>query len=67
MATELLTSLSILDRFLAILVLLAMIIGVIIGVYAPGVQKAFNGAKFAGTSVRKSLAHPYRVETDSMT
>ena len=45
-------SLSILDRLLAPLVLLAMILGVIIGVYAPNVQNAFNGAKLAGTSVR---------------
>jgi ACR3 family arsenite transporter len=30
-----------------------MILGVIIGVYAPNVQNVFNGAKFAGTSVRK--------------
>ncbi|ORY26594.1 sodium bile acid symporter family-domain-containing protein [Naematelia encephala] len=50
-ALALVKSLSILDRFLAPLVLLAMILGVIIGVYAKGVQSAFNGAKFAGTSV----------------
>lgn len=53
---ELVKSLSILDRLLALLVLLAMILGVIIGIYAPGVQEAFNGrAKLAGTSVRKSV------------
>lgn len=31
-----------------------MILGVIIGVYAPHVQQTFDGAKFAGTSVRKT-------------
>ncbi|CAD6572525.1 MAG: hypothetical protein TREMPRED_000567 [Tremellales sp. Tagirdzhanova-0007] len=50
-ASGLVRSLSILDRLLAPLVLLAMILGVIIGVYAPNVQNAFNGAKLAGTSV----------------
>ena len=54
-ALALVKGLSILDRFLALLVLLAMILGVIIGVYAPGAQAAFSGAEFAHTSVRKSL------------
>jgi hypothetical protein len=48
----LLTSLSILDRLLALLVLIAMILGVVIGVYAPNVQEIFNKEAFAGTSIR---------------
>jgi ACR3 family arsenite transporter len=47
-----LTSLSILDRLLALLVLIAMILGVVIGVYAPNVQEIFNKEAFAGTSIR---------------
>lgn len=39
---------------LALLVLIAMILGVVIGVYAPNVQQAFSGAELAGTSVRES-------------
>lgn len=38
---------------LALLVLIAMILGVVIGVYAPNVQQAFSGAELAGTSVRE--------------
>jgi ACR3 family arsenite efflux pump ArsB len=45
-------SLSILDRLLALFVLLAMILGVVIGVYAPNVQTVFNGAELAGTPIR---------------
>jgi ACR3 family arsenite efflux pump ArsB len=48
-----LSSLSLLDRFLAPIILIAMILGVIIGVYADGVEEAFNGARFAGVSVRE--------------
>ena len=51
----LLGSLSVLDRWLAPIVLLAMILGIIIGEYAPNVDKSFNGAKFADTSVRQLL------------
>ncbi|GFZ48130.1 Arsenic compounds resistance protein 3 [Saitozyma sp. JCM 24511] len=50
-AKTLLTSLSILDRLLALLVLIAMILGVVIGVYAPNVQEIFNKEAFAGTSI----------------
>lgn len=53
MGIALIKGLSILDRFLALLVLIAMILGCVIGVYAPGVQAAFSGAEFAHTSVRK--------------
>lgn len=53
MASALIKGLSILDRFLALLVLIAMILGVVIGVYAPGAQAAFSGAEFAHTSVRE--------------
>lgn len=51
--TALVKSLSILDRLLALFVLLAMILGVVIGVYAPNVQTVFNGAELAGTPIRK--------------
>lgn len=44
---------------LALLVLLAMIIGVLIGNYAKGVQEAFAGAEWQGVSIREaSLAPP---------
>lgn len=46
-----LNGLSILDRFLAFFVLGAMIIGVIIGEFADGVQEAFSGASFRGVSI----------------
>lgn len=51
--TALLKGLSFLDRFLAILVLLAMIGGVLIGYYVDGVAEAFSGATFEGVSVRE--------------
>jgi len=48
-------SLSFFDRYLAIFILLAMITGVLIGVYAPKqVERAFGGAEWQGVSVRKS-------------
>ncbi|CCO35190.1 Arsenite resistance protein ArsB [Rhizoctonia solani AG-1 IB] len=51
-ATTLFKSLSFLDRYLAILILLAMITGVLIGVYKEEqVQRAFSGASWQGTSV----------------
>ncbi|KDN35157.1 hypothetical protein RSAG8_11802, partial [Rhizoctonia solani AG-8 WAC10335] len=51
-ATALFKSLSFLDRYLAIFILLAMIAGVLIGVYKEeGVQRAFNGASWQGTSI----------------
>lgn len=43
--------LSILDRMLALFVLLAMIIGVLIGNYADGVEEAFSGARWEGVSI----------------
>ncbi|KAH7337318.1 sodium bile acid symporter family-domain-containing protein [Rhizoctonia solani] len=51
-ATGLFKSLSFLDRYLAVFILLAMIAGVLIGVYKEeGVQRAFNGASWQGTSI----------------
>ncbi|KAJ9128217.1 hypothetical protein QFC24_000509 [Naganishia onofrii] len=50
-AFTLLRGLGFLDRFLAFFVLGAMIIGVIIGEFADGVQEAFSGASFRGVSV----------------
>lgn len=44
--------LSWLDRLLAVFVLLAMIIGVLIGYYVDGVAEAFSGATFEGVSIR---------------
>ncbi|QRV78183.1 arsenite resistance protein ArsB [Ceratobasidium sp. AG-Ba] len=45
-------SLSFLDQYLAIFILLAMISGVLIGVYKEdGVQRAFAGASWQGTSI----------------
>lgn len=45
--------LSILDRLLTPLVLLAMIVGVIIGEFVPGVQHAFDTATFGDVSLRE--------------
>ncbi|KIM52569.1 hypothetical protein SCLCIDRAFT_1223640 [Scleroderma citrinum Foug A] len=43
--------LSLLDRLLAPLILLCMIVGVLIGVFVNGVQEAFNTVEFHGVSV----------------
>ncbi|KAG8742628.1 hypothetical protein FRC10_001177 [Ceratobasidium sp. 414] len=51
-ATGLFQSLSFLDRYLAVFILLAMVSGVLIGVYKEeGVQRAFAGASWQGTSI----------------
>ncbi|KAJ1299443.1 hypothetical protein OPQ81_002691 [Rhizoctonia solani] len=51
-AKTLFKSLSFLDRYLAVFILLSMIAGVLIGVYKKeGVQRAFNGASWQGTSI----------------
>ncbi|QRW19864.1 arsenite resistance protein ArsB [Rhizoctonia solani] len=51
-ATGLFKSLSFLDRYLAVFILLAMITGVLIGVYKEeAVQRAFSGASWQGTSI----------------
>ena len=47
--------LSIADRLLTPAILLAMIIGVVIGEYAHHVQKAFNTARFDTVSIRESF------------
>ncbi|KAG8932453.1 hypothetical protein FRC01_013823 [Tulasnella sp. 417] len=45
-------SLSFLDRYLAIFILLAMIAGILLGIYAENaVRKAFNGAQWEGVSI----------------
>lgn len=41
------------DRLLTPTILLCMIIGVIIGVFVPGVQAAFDTVRFDTVSVRK--------------
>ncbi|KAG8934935.1 hypothetical protein FRC02_008917 [Tulasnella sp. 418] len=52
MASGVYKSLAFLDRWLALLVLIAMILGVVIGVYAEnGVRKAFHGAEWEGVSI----------------
>ena len=47
----LLRQLSFLDRFLVLWILLAMIMGVLIGYYVPGVQQSFETVQFASVSV----------------
>lgn len=50
--TGLFKSLSFLDRYLAIFILLAMITGILLGIYAEhSVRKAFNGAQWEGVSI----------------
>lgn len=48
---NLLRRLSFLDRFLALWILVAMIVGVVIGYYVPGVQRSFATVQFASVSV----------------
>ncbi|KIO30787.1 hypothetical protein M407DRAFT_145761 [Tulasnella calospora MUT 4182] len=51
-ASELFNSLSFLDRYLAVFILLAMVCGILIGVYAErGVREAFGGAQWKGVSI----------------
>ncbi|KAF7977754.1 hypothetical protein HWV62_2846 [Athelia sp. TMB] len=52
-AQALFKKLSILDRLLTPAILVCMIIGVIIGVYTPNVQEAFDTVRFQSVSVRK--------------
>ncbi|KAL7409993.1 arsenical-resistance protein ACR3 [Mrakia frigida] len=47
----LLKGLSFLDRFLAVFVLLAMILGVVIGKFAPNVNAVLNGSTLKGVSI----------------
>jgi len=49
----LLQKLSILDRLLTPLIILAMILGVIIEEFAPHVREAFDTARFDSVSVRE--------------
>ncbi|EPB81121.1 ACR3 family arsenite transporter [Mucor circinelloides 1006PhL] len=49
--TALIRRLGFLDRFLVVWILLAMIIGVIIGVFAPNVQESFETVQFGSVSV----------------
>jgi len=44
--------LSILDRLLTPFVFIAMVVGVVIGEFAPSVQRTLNTAKFHGVSIR---------------
>ena len=47
--------LSILDRLTTPLVFIAMVVGVIIGEFAPGIRSALDIAKFNGVSIRAWL------------
>lgn len=47
--------LSLLDRLLTPLILLAMIIGIVAGILAPDVQDVFNSLEFRGVSLREHL------------
>ncbi|CAM0141203.1 unnamed protein product [Umbelopsis sp. WA50703] len=53
--SELLHKLSFLDRFLVLWIALAMIVGVLIGYYVPGVQPAFATVQFSSVSVPIAL------------
>ncbi|KAG2182019.1 hypothetical protein INT43_006945 [Umbelopsis isabellina] len=48
---DLLHKLNFIDRFLALWILLAMVIGVLIGYYVPGVEPAFATVQFSSVSV----------------
>ncbi|KAJ6493012.1 sodium bile acid symporter family-domain-containing protein [Mycena sanguinolenta] len=50
-ATDVFKRLSILDRLLTPAILVAMIVGVVIGEYVPTVQQAFDLARFDGVSI----------------
>ncbi|CAO3677348.1 unnamed protein product [Umbelopsis vinacea] len=50
-AKDLLHKLSFIDRFLALWIVLAMVVGVLIGYYVPGVQPAFATVEFSSVSV----------------
>ena len=49
--TSLVKSLSFLDRFLAVWILLAMALGIILGYFVPTTQDVLNTADFVGVSV----------------
>jgi hypothetical protein len=48
-----LKQINLLDRLLTPIIFLAMVVGVLIGVFVDGVQKAFDLAKFDSVSVRE--------------
>ena len=50
-ATGLIKSLSFLDRYLALWIVLAMIIGVVCGYFAKGLPQAFSVVDIQGTSL----------------
>ena len=54
--TALMKKLSVLDRLLTPAILVCMVVGVLIGNYVPGVQAAFDTARFQSVSARKLLS-----------
>ncbi|KAI8365946.1 arsenical-resistance protein [Radiomyces spectabilis] len=50
-ASSLIRQLGILDRFLVLWILIAMVVGVVIGYFVPGVQQSFETVQFGSVSV----------------
>ncbi|KAG6835560.1 hypothetical protein H0H93_016995 [Arthromyces matolae] len=50
---EIFKKLSLLDKLLSPLIIIAMIVGVVIGEFVPGVQAAFDTVRFNSVSVRE--------------
>jgi hypothetical protein len=50
---DLFKKLSIVDRLLTPLILVTMVVGVVIGKFAPNVQRAFDTVRFDSVSVRE--------------
>ena len=54
--SDIFKKLGILDKLLSPLIILFMILGVVIGEYAPHVQQTFDVIDFHGVSVRESIS-----------
>jgi hypothetical protein len=53
-AVDLFKKLSIIDRIITPLIFIAMVVGIIIGEFAPNVQRAFDTARINNVSARES-------------